>query len=109
MRWATQTHARWSLSGPADHLLAPGLAPRKRLSPALPASETRHVRAMVLSGRVWLHLLWPGGVVTWFVTGNRPLYALSGALGVVDTDGEVVPLQTQLGAFDEPEFGDALA
>jgi hypothetical protein len=61
------------------------------------------------NGLVWQSLLWPGGVVTWFVTGNRPLYALSGALGVVDTDGEVVPLQTQLGAFDEPEFGDALA
>jgi hypothetical protein len=26
--------------GPADHLLAPGLAPRKRLSPALSVSET---------------------------------------------------------------------
>jgi len=62
-----------------------------------------------LSGRVWLHLLWSGGVVTWFVTGNRPSFALSGALGVVDTDREVVPLLAYLSAFDEPGYGDALA
>jgi hypothetical protein len=40
VRWATQTRARSPRPGPADHLLAPGLAPRKRLLPGLTASET---------------------------------------------------------------------
>src|ERR1700722_4733031 len=62
---------------------------------------------MVLSGRVWLHLLWSGSVVTWFVTGNRPPSRSAGALGIVDMAREVVPLQAYLPAFDEPEYGDA--
>jgi hypothetical protein len=40
-----------------------------------------HVRAMVLSGGVWLHLLWPGGVVTWFVTAPTGLFRAPRTLG----------------------------
>ena len=34
---------------------------------------------------------------------------VTGPFGIVDTGREVVPLQTQLAAFGEPEYGGALA